>query len=301
MDAPLTPNRATPFGYLDYLTWQNRKVLFQPEQTPEGIVVRKMTMGPALRHDPTILDPMKNYRKHTKLGYLTIGFSEKRVFWRDSASLFAFREDMVGKGRPPMTFKWLKELVDEKILSRRETYRTQALGMSKKQAKVFFFRQEQLPMPLEYLTNESLVEKLDTALGITGTVAFDLVQAARLMGMHQQVPQVEEKGWPKQWAGLNVNAKNTINNWIAHTGMERNYWANLDLPFQAFIVALAQDEEKALTEWHAQLRKSTRSAFEQAADNVGNDARSFKAVVKGESYLRYRLNEVLPNVEKKGE
>lgn len=295
MDDPFVPNRANPFGYLDYLTWQNRRVLFVPEQTPSGVVIREMTMGPALRYDSAVLDPMKNYRKDDKLGFLTVGFSENRVFWRDSASLFSFRDDMLGKGRPPMNFKWLKELVDENILSRHHTYRTLAVGMSKKQAKVFFFRQEQFLMPLEYLTSEHLVEKLNTALALTGTVAFDLVQTARLMGMHQQVANVEDKGWQKQWGGLNINAKSAINDWIAHTGMERAYWSSLDIPFQSFIVDLAKDQEQALVEWFAQLQNAALTAFDQATACVGNDGRSFKAAVRGHGYLVFRLAEVLPD------
>lgn len=299
MDDPFYPDRTNPFGYLDYLTWQNRKVLLFPEETQEGVVVKKMTMGPALRYDASILDPMKNYRIHDKLGPLNYSFSEDRVFWRNSSSLFAFSDEMSKKAIPPATLRWLHSLIKELGVPRRDqTYSTLVLGMSKKQAKVFFFRQEQLPISLDYLINEILVEKLDNAIALSGTVAFDLVQTSRLLGMYQQVSTVEEKGWHKQWAGLNVNAKSSINDWITHTGMERNYWANLDIPFQAFIIELPRDEEKALAEWYARLRKSAWSSFELATQSLGNDARSFKAMVKGESYLRYRLNEVLPKIEK---
>ena len=179
-----------------------------------------------------------------------------------------------------------------------DTYRTVALGLSKKQAKVFFFRQDRLPMPLAYLTDDHLVTALNTALTYTGTIAFDLLQSARCMGMFEQVSDVEDTGWQKQWQGLNVNAKGAINNWIAHTGMERNYWASLDTPFQSFIIDLAQDREQALADWNAQLRRSASDAFDLAAECVGNDGRSFKAVVRGRSYLNYRLNEVLPSKEK---
>ena len=80
--------------------------------------------------------------------------------------------------------------------------------------------------------------------------------------------------------------------------MERSYWASLDIPFQSFIVDLAQDEEKALADWREQLRKSAQAAFAQAANFVGQNGRSFKAMVRGQSYLNYRLNEVLPKEEK---
>ncbi len=298
MADPFMPDRKYPLGYLDYLTWQNRRVLFFPEKPNQDVVVRNMTMGPALRFETTLLDPMKNYRIDTKLGHIAISFNENRVFWRDSATLFAFNADMEGKARPPATFRWLRWLIDEMdVPDRQHIYRTVALGMAKKQAKVFFFRQEQLPMPLDYLIDDELVATLDAALMHTGAIAFDLVKSARLMGMYQQLTDVEDRNWQKQWQGLNVNAKSSINNWIAHTGMEHNYWAGLDTPFRSFIVDLAQNQEQALIAWHERLRESAWSAFEQAAECVGNDGRSFKAVVRGRNYLYYRLNETVPDPE----
>ena len=88
-------------GYLDYLTWQNRRILYLPEQRAGDVIVRSMTMGPALRLDPSILDPMKNYRADEKLGLIAISFSENRVFWRDSATLFTFHDKMDGADRSP--------------------------------------------------------------------------------------------------------------------------------------------------------------------------------------------------------
>jgi len=292
MDDPFEPERAFPFGYLDYLTWQNRHVLFQPEQSASGIVVRTMTMGPALRFEPTLFDTMKHYRLDDKLGALAASFSEDRVLWRDSAAFFTFTDSSSKKVRPPTTFRWLRELIGPDIgyLEKHRRYRCLALGMSKKQAKVFFFREERLPLPLNYLTDEGLVSKLAYALDHTATVAFDLVQAARRVGMVLQVSEAEGK----KWAELNRNAKSAINDWVAHTGVERHYWASLDIPFQTFMVTLAQDGEPALKRWLERLRETALDAFEQAAQYTGDDGRSFKAVVRGRSYLKYRLDEVLP-------
>ncbi|MFQ5421282.1 MAG: hypothetical protein ACE5EY_13070, partial [Anaerolineae bacterium] len=50
--------------------------------------------------------------------------------------------------------------------------------------------------------------------------------------------------------------------------------------------------------WRSQLRKSAWAAFNLAAEYVRSDGRSFKAIVRGESYLNYRLNELLPKKEK---
>ena len=294
MDDPFEPARETPLGYLDYLTWQNRYVLLQPELDNSGTVVRKMTMGPALRFEPTLLDPMKHYRRDDRLGALAAKFSEDRVLWRDSAAFFTFHNDSGRKVRPPATFRWLRELVDEGKLDRHKRYRCVALGMSKKQAKVFFFREERLPLPLAYLTDDDLVNSLGDALDHTATVAFDLLQAARQVGMILQVSD----GDSKKWGELNGNAKSAINAWVAHTGTERQYWANLDIPFLTFMEDLPrQERESALRSWLERLKSTALEAFNQAAQCTGRDGRSFKAVVRGRSYLNYRLNQLIPQEE----
>ena len=295
MENPFNPDRAVPLGYLDYLTWQNRRILFEPETFGSEVMVRSMTMGPALRLDmPTLntLDTMKHYRKDEKLGPLSTNFSEDKVLWRDSATFLSFRD--MDDLKTPKTFAWLRALVDERILERRQIFRATALGMSKKQAKVFFFREERLPLPLAYLTDDSLVSTLADALDRTSALAFDLVQATRRMGMFLQIPEADTK----KWGELNSNAKIAINDWVAYTGVERHYWANLDVPFQTFMVDLAQKEREAMMgEWFAILRRTAWEAFDQAAQYVGNDGKSFKAVERGRAYLGYRLSEILPKVE----
>ena len=289
MDDPFEPDREIPLGYLDYLTWQNRRILFEPETIGDEVMVRSMTMGPGLRMKPDILDTMKHYRKDEKLGALSTNFSEDRVLWRDSATFLSFRE--MDELKTPKTFAWLRYLVSEKILKRQEIFRAAALGMSKKQAKVYFFREERLPLPLAYLSDDSLVNMLADALDRTASLAFDLVQVVRRVGMFLQDPEADSK----KWGELNRNTKTDINNWVAYTGVERHYWANLDIPFQTFMVDLAQKEREAMMrDWFSILQRTANNAFEQATQYVGTDGKSFKAVERGRGYLSYRLNEIFP-------
>jgi len=235
---------------------------------------------------------MKHYRKDEKLGALSTNFSENKILWRDSATFLSFQDS--DPLRTPKTFDWLRYLVEEGHLERQRIFRSIALGMSKKQAKVYFFREERLPLPLAYLTDNSLVNTLADALERTSALAFDLVQSARRVGMFLKIPDADTK----KWGELNTNAKADINNWVAYTGIERHYWVSLDIPFQTFMVELAQKEREAVMgEWFTTLRKNALDAFEQATQYVGTDVKSLKAVEQGRSYLYYRLSEVLPKSE----
>lgn len=293
MDDPFRPEREHPLGYLDYLTWQNRRVMLQPEDGAGDVIVRNMSMGPALRFDPTLFDSMKHYRLDDKLGALATGFSEDRVLWRDSATFFAFQPAGERKVRPPSTFRWLSELIEDGELSRHHLYRCLALGMSKKQAKVNFFREERLPLPLDYLVDQRLVGRLADALDKTSRGAFELIQSVRRLGMHLQIADADDK----QWGELRGNAKEEINKWVDHTGAGRQYWSDLDIPFQSFIIDLTRDADTALVGWHDHLRRVALDAFELAAQFAGDDGRALKAVVRGRGYLLFRLNELLPRQE----
>ena len=290
-------------GYLDYLTWQNRRILLKPElHVSEGTIVRLMRWEPASRIDSVSHDPMQHNVRNAKEGFSFLRYSEDKVLWRDSAALLSIHQSSTNEQIhfPPATLKWLKYLKDPTYdittsLDEHRIFQCLALGMASKpgQANVYFYREERIPLPLEYFRQAELVSALRDALELAGKIARDVYTAAQVIGMHWQIPGADTK----KWQSLSRGAKSSINNWIAHTGMERTYWTRLDIPFQSFIVDLTGDQVRAQTGWYAQLRAAAWAAFDQAADAVGNDGRSFKAAVRGRSYLNYRLKEVLSNLE----
>lgn len=297
----ISAKRSSLTGYLDYLTWLNRRILLRPELDTAGkLVVRVMRWEPGDRLDMALRDPMQHNIKNKKEGYSFLRFSEGKVLWRDSAALLSVHQSNDQLYFPPATFLWLKYLTDptyglETGLEGNRILQCSALGMASKpgQANVYFYRKERIPLPLEYFRDAVLVIALYDALGAADRVGRDVYVAAQILGMQWQIPAADDK----KWQDLSQGAKKSVNNWIIHTGMERTYWSHLDVPFQSFIVDLTKDQEQALIAWYAQLRDAAWAAFDQATEYVGGDGRSFKAAVRGRSYLNYRLKEGLPNLE----
>ncbi len=298
---PSSPDRKPLLGYLDYLTWQNRRILLRPEMDPiHNLVVRQMRWEPANRIGATLLDPMQHHIKNIKEGYKLLYFDKDKGMWRDSAALFSLHHS--SENNPPATFRWLYELTrpDTGYLEKQRLYRCLALGMSSKpgQATVYFYREESIPLPLDYFQEPELVEKLRYALDRTEEVFRNLRFAAQVMGMHLYT-KTDIKNEIKTWQTLKQITKNTINNWVAFTGAERHYWTSLEVPFQSFMVNLAAEEERdpVLLVWLERLKTTALDAFDRAAGYAGSDGRSFKAVVRGRSYLNYRLNQLFPKKE----
>jgi len=284
MDDPFTPERSLPRGYLDYLTWQNRRVLLLPEAVTDGVVVRQVTIAPALRLGSGVLDPMKHYRKDEKRGPLPLPFTEGKALWRDSAALFRLHHEDC---QPPRTFQWLAELVDEDRLSKSQTRRCLALGMSKKQAKINFYRSERMPLPLIYLTNDALVGALDTALDMARRTASQLWGATRRLATFVLVPGSDQesarKPDPKDLAHLTQQ-------WA----VERRYWSRLEIPFYETMEALPEETEGALERWRETLLRTAWRAFDQVTNDLGHDPRTLKAVVRARDQLAAGLAKALP-------
>jgi CRISPR system Cascade subunit CasA len=285
MDDPFAPDRTRPLGYLDYLTWQNRRIMLFPEETEDGVRVTEMTMGPGLRLDRDVLDPMHHYRIDDSRGYLVMRFNEERALWRDSAAIFKLHSH---EDRPPRTFGWLAELIDDGYLDPEGTRRYLALGMANSRARVDFYRGERLPLPMAYLTpeGERFTEHLQTAMETAELARRQLWGAARTLATYVLVPQAdaEEAHQP---------SREDMDKLTAQWAVERDYWVQLEIPFYDLVEGLPNDVETALDTWHDTVRRVAWEAFDYVAGQVEHDPRNLKAAVRGRGQLAAGLKRVL--------
>ena len=284
MDEPYWPDRATPLGYLDYLTWQNRRILLIPEGDPGQPVVRQMTMAPGLRLSAATLDPMKHYRIDEERGNLVLRFSEGRMLWRDSSALF--RVLSVKNYRPPENITWLSLLAYHGAVEGHRSYRCMALGMANDQAKIEFFRQEHLPLPLDYLERDELVGELSDALALAEKIRSRLWGATNNLAKFIISPSADQQ---------NVRQPDSkdLQKLIDHWGVERLYWSALELPFFEFLQALPADPA-ALTRWKEAVRKAAWKALESAERLAGESVNALKGAVRARGILGAALKQWLP-------
>jgi len=279
MEDPFTPDRSVPFGYLDYLTWQNRRILLLPEDQEGKTVVSKMTMAPALRLDGSVLDPMTHYRRDEQRGALPLSFREGRALWRDSAALFQLRD---ASQQVPAVFLGLAELVADGYLPGVLSQEYMALGMSKKQAKVFFARHEEMPLPLAFLEDESLAESLRDAL----KVAEDVGQA-----LHSACSALAQ--WIVSPADRAQAQRDDTKLVAARLDAENRYWSRLEVPFHGFIRDLLDDRQRALAQWVDRLQRTARDAFNEAAEGITDPTRGLKAVTLARGTLERKMAQAI--------
>lgn len=287
MDDPFSPHRSRPSGYLDYLTWQNRRVLLLPEGTRSALAVRQMTFAPGLRLADGILNPMTNYRPHEKRGFIPLTFTEQRALWRDSAALFRLRDE---KNKPPHVFNWLANLSEDGHLSVAQTRRYVALGMSKKQAKVNFYQSERMPLPLVYLTDESLRGALATALETAERTARKLSAAAWTLATLILSPEADARSGRRP---LRQDVVNLTNRWA----IDRYYWSRLEIPFREMMEALPKTREQTPQFWRRHLVTAAWESFDRVTRELEGNVRGLKATVKARGHLAAGLAQVFPPLD----
>ncbi len=287
-DDPFHPLRSAPLGYLDYLTWPTRAIWLIPEEANEGVVVRKVLMGPGLKVETDIRDPFHHYRIDEKRGALVLRFREGRMLWRDSAALL----DMASQEKsPPVLFQLIANLIHKNILGWARKYRYMALGMSNNQAKVDFYREEHMPLPGEYLRDHELVNSLREGIENSQKVRDRLMRAVSRMAALILSPTADEGGRrpdPKDVRAL-----------MSHWAVERRFWASIEVPFLRFMEDLPADSKKAIEEWNRVLVQSAWESLEQAERFAGDDPRAMKAAVRARGQLGGALKKLSEKLSEK--
>ena len=274
--------REQPNGYLDYLTWQNRKILLIPD---EIMRVKAMKIMRGLDLGKELEDPLKLYLKKES-GWRFLPFTKERSLWRDSHTLIK-RHDL-NNVHPPKTVEWLALLLDETdCLQPSQIYRYMALGagVHYKDAKIYFYRHESMPLPLTYLVKEDLVSKLNDAMIRTEQVKSSLNKASFSLAKNFISTTAEEKN------GRQPDV-NDITKLMSHWNVETHYWSKLEVPFNTFVVDLPAEPESALARWNETLQQTAWDALASAERMAGENTRALKAAVKARGALAYELKKL---------
>jgi len=284
----------TPAGKLSYLTWQSRSIRLLPIN--DGVVREcYFAQGRAL-HQDWRSDPMFAYKRNSERGLLVWQFNPDRAVWRDSHALFKLSPD--APFQIPQALAHIATLAREGVVHRHRLYQLQILGqcLESGQPTIHFWRQERLPVAVEYLDDSSLLDRLGEALRLAEDCARSLEQSlwslAKLLvatnSDHKEARQPDKKD---------------IKNIIDSFGAAPHYWAQLEAPFKQLLIDLPSDKaerygeltygDRELPRWAETLHRTATSAFTLATRSLDNSSRALKAVAKAEPPFRAKLRGIL--------
>lgn len=283
------PNGSPVRGYLDYLTWQSRRIHLFPEGDPTQIRYCQIQQNLKLPSPPPP-DPFKCYRKEENLVPMFI--RPEKALWRDSHTLFQAADP--SRLRPEV-FNWLARLRRNDEIGAQRSYRFSVTGLAMergKAANVILQRHERLPLPLVYLENKDLLDKLYEAIHLAEEVERILVGSIWRLARLVMAPDSEGGGRQPD--------PREVNRLRQSLTPSRIYWSQLDTPFRRFLIDLADDciqEEqdevvygsRALPEWFRTLREAATHAFEVTTLGLQHSARTLKAIAKAEIQFQGKL------------
>jgi CRISPR system Cascade subunit CasA len=285
MDDPFQ-KRDEPYGLLDYLTWQNRRVLLIPTVGEESITINNITEAPGLRMSSDFLDGVRNrdpyqyYYRGSKNEPFVLRFQLEREVWRNSATILRHKDELA----PPENIRWLQELARAGIKIGSHTCNLEALGMVSDKAKVFFYKRDSYPLPLEYIEKEDLVISLEKEINIAEEIGISLHYAVEKIATYLPNYEQKENGGNKKEKGQIQEHLNAVN----------NYWSKLEPGFVDLITHLPRDVVSSELAWQETVRAAAREALEHALRLAGTSAGGLKAGVHARAILEKNIREKLP-------
>jgi len=296
MDDPFEKERRVPVGYLDFLTYQSRRLQIFPENSNGNTYVREYLSAPGLVMDKQIVNPFyKNRRVVETTGEANnkvLRFEQGRALWRDLTSLMQLNDSAEILPRP---ITWINSLRANGYI-RMPRVRLLALGMSTEPGnkKVYFCRAEQFDFPDIYLENESFRSELQ--------IALDKAQA-----IHEVLfrTNLKDKGaiytLCEQKIAISANVKDghkpdpkDVRGLLNHLDADAHFWATLEPGFFRFMNDAVSDLDRAKGNWQKLLTFTAYQCLERASNDIGLDAAGLKAGAIAKRCLNSGIYGVFP-------
>ncbi len=283
---PFTPDREVPFGYLDYLTYPNRKIFLLPVETPQGIRVYEMIDSPGLKLRVELHDPFKHYHQSQK-GLTFLFLNPDKALWRNSHTLLSIKSEGV---RPVEALSWLGNLADMGMVDQHARYRLVGIGVVSNQAKVSLTRMEQMTLPVNLLRQEEKVSLIGEMLDHSESIRKTIWGALYRLGEQILALQANETDGRKPDP---QDAKNLIEHWKVIPW----YWQSLEQPFLRLIDELSNSGEPqiVLDKWQKALQKSAWATLETAIAQTGESPAVLKAAVLARNQLAAGWRKTFPD------
>ncbi|MGH9943936.1 MAG: type I-E CRISPR-associated protein Cse1/CasA [Pyrinomonadaceae bacterium] len=300
VERPPTPDRAgtQPRGYVDYLTFQSRRVCLLPDS--DGTVRRCQIQQNLKLPEQGVLDPFKAYKRDEKTGFRPFTLQPAKALWRDSHALF---EEVSDAAKRPDIFNHLarvEQLRRDGKIEARPVYSFAVYGLATEpgQNLVHLWQHERLPLPLGYLTDAALRRALRDALFLAEETAKILHGGARTLARYVLAPEAGEGGEPD---------KDAVKRLVESFRPGLLYWPRLEPEFRQFLVQLAEDREededgdvsygrRELPHWAGVLERRARGAFREMSGGVGTTARTLKAAALSELEFGARMHALMKKV-----
>lgn len=272
-------------GYLDYLTWQSRRIKLISNEDLQVVKSCQHQQNFKLSDDFKSFDPFKVYVKSTnkknKKGYKPIDFQENKSLWRDSHTLFRQANSIKGRSSLFSHLATIGKFIADGEIDGEKKYSFAIFGLINDQASVSQWFQERLPLPLELLRDEELLNKFETAINFAEGIGECLRQSLNKLA-YELLPNIagrdrgeKSREIAKNFLGLSV------------------FWSRLEVAFKNFIVNLPRKKDEVVYEWFQFVELTAVQSLDETAKSLSGSATEQEAIVKAKNKFWYEKSVVV--------
>jgi CRISPR system Cascade subunit CasA len=285
-----------PSGILDYLTWQSRSIKLLP--TENGSVRECFFAQGRALPDDWRNELMYAYKRDDKQGLIVWQFNGDRAVWRDSHALFNISPN--APFQIPQAPHHLASLHRNGFVEQHRIFQLQVLGqcLESGQPTIHFWRQERLPLHLDYLNEPSLREQLGEAIQVAEGTAQDLQQSLWQLAKLLLATNSNKKD-------ARQPDKKDVKNLVDSFRCLSHYWSQLEPEFRCLLADLPEDRieesgdmqygKNVLPQWVHSVKEIAEDSFSIATRSLDNSSRALKAVADSERRLRSKLRDTFKN------
>lgn len=271
-----------PYGPAERYTWQGRLIRLIPEQTSEGVVVRKLfyTQGRCVcKTNDAPDDFMKAYNRDEKVGWKALPLNAARAAWRDAHALLSVRSDVF---KPPAVLRYVHTLVGENLLHCTTPFGFEAVGLASggEAAKFLLWRHDRLSVPHTLLKDETLVGLLGVLLADAEFVAAEL--ANKVMTIAKAFVPPHNNPAPKE-----------VKHLADALDARPAYWARLENHFTTLLADLPEKGAVAVPDWRAKVEREAKQALQESCRQLGNTPQAIRAKASVSFYFQADKQTVL--------
>ncbi len=279
-----------PYGYLDYLTWQSRRIWLIPI-VENGIIKVKevyLAQGEKVKEDWT-QDPQKVYKRNQKNEIYSIKINPDKQVWRDI-------ECLLNLNTSPKAMEWVSKLPE---ISRAKRYNMQLYGLfndPSNPAKLICWNRSSIPLSLNYLDNQGLVNDIKSFVDKCEKVERALMKTLDSFGKEYLFPG---------GGNLSKSQQTEIKSFVRSLQIQVRYWNSLENLFYKCVEEIAVESDLAkrqicIDAWiNNYVLKVARDILSNLKLNMRNDPRALKPLVPVMNIFHYKIRNsgvVLNNV-----
>ena len=274
-----------PRGICDLLTLQSRLIRLLPTELDGTTVVpgAYFTQGRSLEKDEAgrpAFHPLKLYFTSKNAGIVALSLSEGKAIWRNAHTLFS-SQARGQHAQNPLAF------VAKLTAATKFRPNLNVVGMATepgKAGKFLMWRFDRLPFSPALLTDNDLVETLETANKDADLVADEM--RARFATVVRIYIAGDKDGGHKP-------DPDDVKALVGKFDPRRDYWPRLETHFYDLLSALTQkpDEVKKATEqWHHDLQSAARECLKTSCHALGTSPKAISAVSQIDLSWGFNLN-----------